>query len=140
MKAGRRTKYTPDTIKAILDAIKVGGSDVDACAHAGISQDTFYEWMNSKSEFSEQVTRARTDGKLARIGRIVQAGVKGDWRADAWYLERRWPEEYAQQLVIKVAPADLELVRSMGFNTAAEAWQALIDNARKEYDDAHANR
>jgi hypothetical protein len=135
--AGRKTKLTPKLVKQILELVALGGTDKDAYTVAGISHDTFYEWMK-QSEFSEQVTSARAKGKLLRIGRIKKHGEK-DWRADAWYLERRWPEEYAQQLIVKVSPDDLALLRQMGFKTPADAWAALMDNARKEYADAQSD-
>lgn len=138
MTAGRKTKYTPDLLKQILDVIAVGGTDKDAYTVAGIHADTFYEWMK-RPEFSEKIMGARVKGKLLRIGRIKKHG-EVDWRADAWYLERRWPEEYAQQLIVKVSADDLALLKKMGFHTPAEAWQALMDNARKEYADADADR
>lgn len=125
-RGAKRLERTPELIKAIVDTIRVGGSDVDACHRAGISQDTFYRWMKV-GEFSEQITRARVDGKLARIARINKAGSDGDWRADAWYLERRWPEEFAQQLVIKVTHEQAALLKQHGL-TAAEAFEKLIQS------------
>ncbi len=96
-KRGRKTLFTPELVKLIIDAIKIGGTDADACARAGINDGTFYRWMNEKKEFYDDITRARVDGKLARIGRIAKAGSNGDWRADAWFLEHRYPDEYAQK-------------------------------------------
>ena len=137
-KRGRKTLYTPERVKVIIEAIQLGGSDVDACEHGGIKQQTFYRWLNEKSEFREQVTRTRIVGKLLRIGRIKQHGEK-DWRADAWYLERRWPEEYANSFIIKLSDEDRALLKQLGFPTPAAAWQALMDNARKEYADAQSD-
>jgi hypothetical protein len=125
-KTGRATKYTPETIKAIIDVIRVGGSDTDACLMAGVSQETFYTWMKTKLEFSEQVTGARAQGKIERIARIRKHGAK-DWRADAWYLERRYPEEYAQQLIIKVTPEQKKVLDRFG-KTASEVFEELIQN------------
>jgi transposase-like protein len=125
-KRGRSTKYTPDTVKTIIDTIRVGGSDVDACARAGIHQDTFYSWMKQHSDFSEQVTRARWDSKIERIARIRKHG-ENDWRADAWYLERRWPEEFAQQLIVKVTSEQASILKKHGL-TASEAFEKLIQS------------
>lgn len=138
MTAGRKTKLTPELLKQILDVIAVGGTDKDAYTVAGISHETFYDWMK-QAEFSAKVTGARAKGKVLRIGRIKKHG-ETDWRADAWYLERRWPEEYAQQLIVKVSPDDLALLKQMGFATASDAWAALMDNARKEMADAQPDR
>lgn len=45
MLTGRRTKCTPETIKAIADNIILGLSNRDACLSVGISEATFYGWM-----------------------------------------------------------------------------------------------
>lgn len=122
--AGRKSKYTPDTVKRLTDAIRLGGSDRDACVFAGISEDTLANWRKTKPDFSESIDRARMDGKLQRIGRIKKHG-ENDWRADAWYLERRWPEEYAQTYIIKVTTEDAATLKKAGL-TASEAWQQLM--------------
>ncbi|MBL1177666.1 hypothetical protein [Pantanalinema sp. GBBB05] len=54
-----KSKYTPDTVKTILDAIARTGSDRAGIAAGGISDDTFYQWMNRYAEFSERVLEAR---------------------------------------------------------------------------------
>lgn len=128
MPRGRHTKLTPETLKTILETVRVGGSDLDACNRAGIQQSTFYRWMQENKEFSEQVTRARVDGKIQRIARISKAGAT-DWRADAWYLERRWPEEYAQHFIIKVTPEQAAILKEYG-KTPAEAFEELIKKAK----------
>lgn len=127
-----RSKRTPETVKTITETIRVGGSDVDACIRAGISQETFYQWMKI-ADFSEQVNRARVDGKIARIARIKKHG-EADWRADAWYLERRWPQEYAQQLIIKVTPEQATALKKHNM-TASELWDKMMQelaNAEKD--------
>lgn len=122
----RKSKYTPELVKDIYDVIRTGGTDYDACIFAGIDQATFYRWLHEKSEFNEQVTRARVEGKIQRIARIKKHG-EHDWRADAWYLERRWPDEYAQHLIIKVSPEHNEVLKKHGL-TAGEAWELLMQD------------
>ncbi len=63
-----------------------------------------------------------------------------DWRAALEFLKRRDPDNWSEHLVVKVAPADLELIKLLGFESANDAWQALMDNARKEYADAQSTR
>lgn len=121
--AGRKSKYTPEIVKELVNAISIGGTDKDAYTLAGISYETFYRWMEDR-EFCEQITRARTQGKLLRIGRIKKHGDK-DWRADAWYLERRYPEEYAQHLIIKATPSQAAMFKAEGL-TLDEAWLQFV--------------
>lgn len=130
-KRGRKGKYTPEIVKEILTVISIGGSDKDAYEYAGINADTFYMWIKRHPEFAEQVTRERLKGKVSMIRSIREQG-KNDWRANAWYLERRYPQEFAQQMVIRVEPADLAVLKQLGFATPAEAWLAFMENARAE--------
>lgn len=54
-----KSKYTPDTVKTILDAIAQIGTDQAGYESAGVSKDTFYEWLNRYPDFSDSVIEAR---------------------------------------------------------------------------------
>lgn len=56
---GRKTKYTPETIKAICDALERGETQERAAELGGIDRATFYAWMNEKPDFSDAVKRAK---------------------------------------------------------------------------------
>ena len=51
-------KYSKDLVETLCKHLKKGSSIKSACAAAGIAESTFYEWKESKSEFSESVRRA----------------------------------------------------------------------------------
>ena len=72
-KAGRPTKYTPERVKRILDAIRIGAHYVDAARAAGIHVDTFIEWRKTYPEFSEAVEEA--DGACMVACKIGRAHV-----------------------------------------------------------------
>lgn len=59
-KVGRKPQYTPDRVRKICDAIESGETNKHAAELAGITEKTFYEWCNSKSEFSELVKKAQS--------------------------------------------------------------------------------
>lgn len=87
--AGRRTKYTPQTVEKIITALSVGMTDKDASIVAGIDEATFYRWRNEKSEFSERTTRAREEGWQGALAVIKHAAIKDrDWRAAGEFLDR----------------------------------------------------
>lgn len=52
-------KYNDRTIKLIVDAIERTGQDSDGYKNAAISHQTFYKWMNEKSDFSELIANAK---------------------------------------------------------------------------------
>lgn len=45
------------------------------------------------AEFSLAVRKALAEWELEQLEAIAEAGKK-DWRASAWLLERRFPDEY----------------------------------------------
>jgi hypothetical protein len=92
----RKTKYTPEVVKKLTDAIKLGATYQLACGYAGISFETFNEWRKAKPEFSEQVSLAEGSGAVTWLAKIEKAASVGTWQAAAWKLERRYPQEYGR--------------------------------------------
>lgn len=98
-KAGRKTKYTPDTVKRILDAIQMGATYELAAGYGGISHTTFYEWINTKPEFSDALKEAEGKAAVGWLAKIEKAANDGAWQAAAWKLERRYPNNYGKSVV-----------------------------------------
>ncbi len=94
----RAPKRTPAHAKRLLDALRMGATDGLACAYAGISVDTLARWRAADAEFAEALTRARGELAIGLLAKI-EAAAAHDWRAAAWKLERRYPEEYGRQIV-----------------------------------------
>jgi len=86
-------KYTKETIDKICHYIREGNTQRDAAILSHITEKTFYEWKK-KSEFCEAVKKAETEAKEAMITIVRRAAVK-HWAAAAWWLERRYKDEYA---------------------------------------------
>ena len=47
---GRKTKLQDDIQKRLLSAIEKGLSIIDSCEYAGISEKTYYNWLNKDIE------------------------------------------------------------------------------------------
>lgn len=94
--AGRNTKYTPETIKKITDAIALGSTYEHACLYAGIHYATFFEWMK-RPEFSDAVRDAEARAVIGWLAKIEKAANDGNWSAASWKLERRFPEHYGRK-------------------------------------------
>lgn len=60
-KTGRTSKYTPETINKIYEALRSGCTDLDAAHAVGISKDTFYEWIKTKTDFADIVKNAKKE-------------------------------------------------------------------------------
>lgn len=94
---GRPTKYTPENVELILDAIRTGAPFTHACRYGGISFETFNEWRKQYSEFSEQVKEAEGEAVKGWLDQIETAAKNGSWQAAAWKLERRYPHEFGRR-------------------------------------------
>lgn len=102
---GRPTKFTEQTVNRILEAIRNGLSYRHAVQAAGISYDTFLRWMekgeNARSgkfrEFFDQVKKAEAEGAERNMKLIQEAAETKDWKAAAWILERRHPDDYGEK-------------------------------------------
>lgn len=91
----RPTKLTKATIELVCEAIELGATYELAAKYAGISYQTFNEWHKSKPVFSEALERAEGRAALKWLSKIEQQ-AQDDWRAAAWKLERRYPQQYGK--------------------------------------------
>ena len=100
----RPTKLTPDVQEAIVDGINAGLTFRLSCARAGLDPATFYRWLEKGeaaksgvfSEFCDTVSRAKADSAMRLVSQItLQAPT--DWRAAAFMLERRFPDDYGKR-------------------------------------------
>lgn len=92
-KRGRKSKL-PDIHDIILSHLRVGHTDKDACTLSGINTDTFYTWLREKPDFSEDVKKARLVAKDQSI-KIIRRAALRNWTAAAWYLERKFRDEFS---------------------------------------------
>ena len=100
---GRPAKLTPETHKAIVDALAIGATRKDSALAAGVSFQTFLNWMETgekaKSgrffEFFESATKAEGEARLKYTATIATAAKAGDWRAAIEYLSRRDRENWS---------------------------------------------
>lgn len=97
--AGRRTKYTPETVERITFALSIGAARAHAAEYGGVSKETFYQWMAAHSDFVDAVTRAETAHRMSLLAIIKKQVNDGDGRLALDYLGRRYPQEYGKQAV-----------------------------------------
>lgn len=117
---GRPTKFTKPIRAKILEGMKSGLWRKDAAAYAGVSREALHDWLEiaKKQEaagmsetdsdyihFSHDLEIAEAQYKFRLIGRITTASMK-DWKAAAWILERKHPDEYGRK--------DAKIIEHMG--------------------------
>ena len=101
---GRPSKLTPQVQELIVDGITAGLTYRLSCERAGIFPSTFYAWIERGErqakgryqDFAEAVARAKSDSALRLVSQITLAAPK-DWRAAAFMLERRFPDDYGRR-------------------------------------------
>ena len=100
----KKGKFTPKTKKIILEAIENGNTNETAARLAGITEQTFYNWLakgrdeesGAYKTFLEQVEQAEAKALSFMVDKVRQAAYE-DWRAAGWYLERRRPQDWGRR-------------------------------------------
>jgi hypothetical protein len=130
---GRKTILTPELTERVVDLIKQGLTQKDACNLAGLAYSTYNEWkakgdkdIEPFAEFFSVTSRARNEFKRLLV-RLVLAGTQGglpksgDWRGAAWLLAKNFPLQYGDRPLPplpapaeepKAAPLVMQLVLS----------------------------
>lgn len=127
---GRRTKYTPETVDKLVQAIRLGATYKLACDYAGITFETFNQWRSSKSEFSDAIQKAEGAGALGWLAKIEAAANDGNWQAAAWKLERRYPKDYGRKHLEITGAEGAPVQIALSDDERADRVAALLESAR----------
>jgi len=118
---GRYTKLTKELVKDFCKVIEEGNTFKTACGIVGIDESTFYKWkkfyvelekgrsydevkeelkinINTQmlSDFFKSIKKSEAEAKRRNV-LIIQTKAKENWQASAWWLERRYPDEYGRR-------------------------------------------
>ena len=93
----RPSKYTPETAERILDGIRLGLTYRHASRYGGVDYTTFNDWMHRFPKFSNAVGEANATAAAVNMANIKEQAKGGDWRAAAWILEHRFPDDYGSR-------------------------------------------
>lgn len=130
-KKGRRTKLTPQLQAEICHLIAAGNLYCVAAVANGIHRTTFFNWMNKGRnedeptvfrDFFDAVERASAEAECANVF-IVRMAAEKDWRASAWWLERRHPLRWGRKRAEISGPSGNPIQHEVG---AKEALMARI--------------
>ncbi len=110
MARGRLTELTPELQESIFQALASGCFVEAAAGRAGISKVTLYAWLKRGArdnsgiyfDFLNAVEKATSTAEVAGLAKIRQAAAD-DWRAMAWWLERRYQTRWGRKSAVKVA-------------------------------------
>lgn len=110
--------------RKIIKALKDGATMDMAAQKGGVTRRTLYEWLYKGQDvrdarerdenarltpydddylwFVTEYEGAEAEMKQTLLTRIMEAGEdRQKWQANAWILERRWPDEFALRQVVR---------------------------------------
>lgn len=93
---GRPTKRDDETEATIINNLMAGCTRAAAYRSAGISKQTFYNWLNDFIDFLDAVEKAEAEAEK-RFTYVIQRASVDSWQAGAWWLERRRSEDYGRK-------------------------------------------
>jgi hypothetical protein len=81
------TKQESD--EKLLEALGTGAEVKVACNLAGITVEAVETRIKKEKTFAGKVAESIATAEIECVRTILEAAQKGDWRAAAWFLERR---------------------------------------------------
>lgn len=109
----KEESITPNFYKVVSD-LKAGlqrdFTIREACVYAGISHDTYYNWIKASDEFAAEMEKAQQFMAEKAKSVLMTALEKGDRDAAKWWLERRRKENYSTRTESKLEHVGLAAV------------------------------
>lgn len=91
---GRPSEMDPLKVKKLEEAFAFDATILEACLYAGISKQTYYNWLEKNPELVDRFEALRQTPILAAREKVVNS-IKSDVDTARWYLERKQKKEFA---------------------------------------------
>jgi hypothetical protein len=132
---GRPRALTDDKKRQVLAFIAGGGSRKKAAAYVAVSVTTLADEAKRDAEFADHLEQAEATCYFRHLQNVAQAGAK-DWKASAFLLERKWPEEFGKTTTTQVnelpsTPAPRINIVQINNREEAVQFQTLQEYARR---------
>lgn len=124
-KSRNRSKYTYELSKVITNAIEKGSTMENASKLAGISRPTIYAWKKKYKGFAKRLEKALAIQESNLVSCLYNSD---DWRAQAFILERCFPERWGKNRRIEINQSNVELKLS---EIKELAFHGIIQNERE---------
>jgi len=100
----RKLKLTEEFIKKAVKYLEAGNYQTHVAQALGVSHETWFRWLREgqqegkgiKYEFYEAVKKAEARAAIRNVA-IIQRAAQDNWQAAAWWLERKFPEEWGRK-------------------------------------------
>lgn len=103
-KVGRKSilETDPVVVSKLESAFAIGADVSLACAHAGISRQTYYEFIKKYPAMADRYEQIRKKPILKALNTVV--GNLDDPKVAKWYLTKKQPEEFGLSIDIGQKP------------------------------------
>ena len=100
----RQPTRTQKAIKEeIIENLKTGMTIEASAVLAGVCRTTYYNYRDRDPKFAEEADQASRWAEAICLERIKQAAMdRMDWKAWAWILEKRFPDDYGKRQELQV--------------------------------------
>ena len=110
-KMARRTKLSEELIKEAYELVASGNYIKDVYPILGIGEVTWYRWLREgeiaksglKRQFWQAIKKAEKEAIIKNVAVIQKAAEEGNWQAAAWWLERRYYEDWGRKEKVDLA-------------------------------------
>lgn len=101
----RKPKLNKELIEKAYELVAAGNYDKDVYPILGIDKSTWYRWLSEgetaksglKKEFYDTVKKAEKEAIARNVALIQRAAQEGNWQAAAWWLERKYFEDWGRK-------------------------------------------
>lgn len=136
---GRPSKYSAERAAQIVEAVRGGHWFEDACLDAGVSPSTVNGWVRAGDEAGEgglyefacALRKARREANAPHLANIHSAEEK-DWKAAAWYLERKERKRFGPQVKVEIDSVFDRVIAALAEGLNADEFERvtkIIDSA-----------
>ena len=107
----RRTKLSEELIKEAYELVASGNYIKDVYPILGIGEVTWYRWLREgeiaksglKRQFWQAIKKAEKEAIIKNVAVLQNAAEEGNWHAAAWWLERRYYEDWGRKEKVDLA-------------------------------------
>ncbi len=105
---GAKCKLTDDLIENACELLARGNYDKTVYRYLGIGEASWFRYINRGEEdfnngkdtvyakFYIQTTKARAQSEIRNVG-VIQQAAENDWKASAWFLERKFAARWGRR-------------------------------------------
>ena len=107
----RRAKLTQELIEEAYKLVSEGNYDKDVYPILGVSKTAWYKWLREgekaksglKRDFVNAIKKAEKEAIIKNVAVIQKAAEQGNWQAAAWWLERKYYEDWGRKEKVDLA-------------------------------------